>query len=120
MSATSNTAPSTGASGNKTCFVERFKTFQFFRDDKKELRALVLLINNEPFVGLSKFWYRAESKTWCPSKKGHLYMSPTQWKALAMRSHAITQAANVLEKRALEEAAGSGIRPLISYKVYSR
>jgi hypothetical protein len=99
----------TGAAGNKTMIIERTKAFQLWNDEKLELRAQVCLINDRTFVGISKFWFNADAKRWYPGKKGHLYISPAQWRALAIRSHAITQAVNATEKRATEVPGSSGI-----------
>ncbi len=101
----------TGASSQqaRTIVIKESNNIEFFRDPKLMMSAKVCTINGKPFVGLDKFWFDENKKAW-PSKKGHLYTTPDQWRAFAQRVPAITQALKSMEKKM--QAASSGMRTL--------
>jgi len=82
--------------------IETSKTDTFWQDPanaKAKLCTKICKINGSVFVGISKFWLRADTNQWCPSKKGHIYLTPEQWRAFAQRTSGYTQAMNALEKQ---------------------
>ena len=103
----------TGASNSRSLVIEKYKTVQYWGDSKLALRATVCKINGYPRVGIGKFWFDQHQKQWFPSKKGHVYQSPEQWRAFAQRVHGLTQGLSALEKQMQNtEIASAGMRTL--------
>ena len=94
----------------KPIYIETFKSFEFYRDPKLLISAKVCKINGKLFVGVDKFWFEPNSKSWLPTRKGHMYMTPEQWRAFAQYVPALTQALNGVEKKTKMHVASSGMR----------
>ena len=103
----------TGASNSRSLVIEKYKNVQYWADSKLAMRATVCKINGYPRVGIGKFWFDQHQKQWFPSKKGHVYQSPEQWRAFAIRVHGITQSLSALEKQMKDtEIASAGMHQL--------
>jgi hypothetical protein len=100
--------------GKRTICIETFKSIEFYQDTNQMMSAKVCRINGKDFVGIGKFWCVPDDpkakKIWLPSKKGHVYMKPDQWRALAQCVPALTQALKSMEKKM--QIASSGMRML--------
>lgn len=58
----------------------------FWKKDNQALVAQIASIQGKSYVGLSKFWkIPTWGDRWAPSKKGHLYLTVEQWKALTTK-----------------------------------
>jgi hypothetical protein len=108
------TSTDTDAGASKRSIViEKHKTMQYWADSSNAMRATVCKINGYPRVGVGKFWFDPKQNQWFPSRKGHVYQSPEQWRAFATRVHALTQSLIALEKHMKNtEIASAGMPQL--------
>ena len=92
-------------SDTRTLVIERGKSFQIAAPQKDtEYRVEVCAINGYTYVGLVKYYYKADLKKWLPTKKT-CYMPPVVWRELLVRSQAISQALKAFEKTQAEVSA---------------
>ena len=103
----------------KPIVIDSFKTFEFYKDPKLLISAKVCKIGGKPFIGIDKFWFDHNTKTWLPSRKGHIYQTPDQWRAFAQCVPAITQALRGMENK-MYNVASSGMHTagLLPQRVY--
>ena len=94
----------------KPIVIESFKTIEVYKNPQLLISAKVCKIDGRSFVGLDKFWCELYSKQWKPSKKGHFYVTPEQWRYFAQCVPALTQALNGMEKQMRNSYASSGMR----------